>query len=185
MMFHKLGLINKNQRGFTLIELMVVIAITGFVTSGATMAILQVINGSARTNNHMTAVRQVQNAGYWVSRDVHMVQNIVADPTGGGFPLTLTWTDWGNNEEHQVVYTLLDMPSGGLKNLQRSHSSNGITETIIIAQFIDPTVKDGEPQTKCEPTNGSLVFTVTATVGGGSQGQSETRIYEIVPRPGS
>jgi prepilin-type N-terminal cleavage/methylation domain-containing protein len=142
MMFPRLGLINKNQKGFTLIELMVAIAISSVITGGITMTIFQVIIGSARTNNHMIAVRQAQNAGYWVSHDAQMAQSVTLGASSG-FPLTLTWTDWDDNEVHQVAYTLEDM-TGGSKQLKRSHSSNGTTEAAIIAQFIDLTT------TKCE-----------------------------------
>jgi len=189
MMFHRLRLFHKNQLGFTLIELVLAIAISGIITGSITATIFQVIIGGARTNNHMIAVSQVRDAGYWVSHDTVMAQ---AEPIIGDDPgtpaveefLTLTWSDWESGEVHQVTYTLEDM-TGGSKQLKRSHSINGVTETSLVAQFIDVTEKDGKPQTRCEFTNGVLTFTVTATVGTGSQGESETRIYEIVPRPGS
>ena len=74
MMFHRLRLINKNQLGFTLIELVMAIAISGVITGAITGTIFQVIVGSARTNNHMIAVTQVQDAGYWLSHDAQMIQ---------------------------------------------------------------------------------------------------------------
>jgi len=189
MMF-PMGLINKNQKGFTLIELMIVIGISSIITGSIIMTIFQVVIGSARTNNHMIAVRQAQNAGYWVSHDAQMAQSVgladesVDDPDGTRFPFTLTWVDWGNNEVHQVTYTLEDM-TGGSKQLKRSHFINGTTETSLVAQFIDATEKDGKPQTRCEFTNGALIFTVTTAVGTDAEKRSETRVYEIVPRPGS
>ena len=63
MMFHKLGLIHRNQRGFTILELLIAFAITGIVVGAATTAIFQVFSGSARSSNHMIAVRQVQIGG--------------------------------------------------------------------------------------------------------------------------
>lgn len=182
----KLRSVHRNQLGFTLIELMIAITISSVITGAITSTIYQVFIGSVRTTNHMTVVRQVQDAGFWVSRDTQMAQTValadesVDDPDGTRFPLTLTWTDWDSNEVYQVVYSLVDVPDSEVKNLQRSHSFNATTETSIIAQFIDPTEKDGEPQTKCEFTGGKLTFTVTATVGA----QSETRVYEAKPRPG-
>ncbi len=210
-----------------------------------------------------------------------MAQGVVI--TGvSGFPLNLTWTDWENGDEHQVVYSLEDM-SGSLKNLQRIHSVNGAPqETGFVAQFIDPgntnyefaassdfslpdigdeftitdgnggdsgtitvtagsvtatptgnaTVAGGTGSVAIDPASGAvawttssagdtvmvaadsasttgswtattgtatasitvdsdasltdggvLVFRVAATVGSGSQEQSETRVYRIVPRP--
>jgi prepilin-type N-terminal cleavage/methylation domain-containing protein len=171
MIFHRLGLINKNQLGFTLVEVILAIAISGIITGGITMTIFQVFSGNIRTGNHMTAVRQVQNAGYWVSHDAQMAQpNSIDDNPSGGEFLVLGWTDWAN-DDHQVVYNLL-----ADNKLQRSHSINdGDTETSIIAEYINP------DQTSCvwDDDSGELTFTVTATVGE----QTETRVYEAVPRP--
>jgi len=159
MMFPRLRLINKNQKGFTLIELMVAIAISSVITGGITMTIFQVIIGSARTNNHMIAVRQAQNAGYWVSHDAQMAQSVGLGASSG-FPLTLTWTDWNTNNVYTVIYSLVG------NKLQQDHYTNKATNptpdaTTIVAQFIDPT------KTKCEaggaftlPDNGDA-FTIT------------------------
>lgn len=208
MISHRLGLLNKNQRGFTLVEVIIVLAIIGIVIGAATMTIVQVINGSSSTSNHMIAIRQVQNAGYWVSRDVQMAQSVAPALDSDGFPLTLTWTD-RDGDDHQVVYSLVDMP-GGLAKLQRSHSVNGTTATFIVAEFIDPDETNcylykclicgerlaslaeleahfanehGEEELQYE--NGALTFTVTAKVSSFPQDQSETRIYHVMPRPGS
>ncbi len=182
MIFRRLGLIHKNQRGFTLIELIIAIAITGLITSGVTMTIFQVISGNARSSNHMIAVRQVQEAGYWLSRDAQMAQSISTgdDPPGTGFPLTLIWTEYGvDGDEHQVVYTLL-----ADNKLKREHYTNRFADpdpdaTAIVAQFVDSS------GTSCQLTGDVLVLTVTATVGTGSQQASETRTYEVTPRPSS
>ncbi len=273
MMFRKLvGLIHRNHRGFALIELMIAVAIGSLVIGAATMTLSQIFSGSARSSNQMIAVRQVQNAGYWIGYDTQMSQSVVI--TGiSGFPLTLAWTDhWDSDLEHQyqVVYSLEDM-SGGLKNLQRSYSiDSGVPTETMVAEFVDPdptktnykfssggafslpniddeftitgdfggdsgtvrvaagsisvtgtgTWDDPDWSTTAGQTiivtatdvntsgnwtaatgaataaitiasnsdatlaNGSvLIFTITATVGTGSQETNETRVYEITPRP--
>ena len=130
MILRRMRLINKNQRGFTLIELLIAIAITGLVSGGITMTLFQVFNINALSTNHMIAVRQVQNAGYWISRDAQMAQSMVT--TGvSGFPLTLTWSEW-DGTVNQATYTII----GG--ELERSHSINGGDPTkTLVAQYID------------------------------------------------
>jgi len=161
----------KGERGFTLVELIIVIAITGLITGGITMTIFQVFNINARNTNRMTAVRQVQQAGFWVSPDVQMSQNVTLGGSSG-FPLTLTWEEWATGNNHTVVYNLVD------NKLQRSHSVNNELQTVTpVAEYIDPT----ETSFIEDPEGGAFNFTVTATVGG----QSETRVYEVKPRPES
>jgi prepilin-type N-terminal cleavage/methylation domain-containing protein len=174
MIFGRLRVIQRDQKGFTLIELLVVVAITGLITWGITMTIFQVFNTNTRNSSHMIAIRQVQNAGSWVSPDVQMAQSVNA--TGGqGFPLTLTWIEWETGDSHAVNYTLED------NTLQRSYSVNGGDPTVTtVAEYIDP----DPDQTSCYPLGvlppgAVLTFTVTATVGG----ESETRVYEVKPRP--
>jgi len=158
---------------------MIAIAITGIITGGITMTIFQVFSGNARSSNHMTAVRQVQNAGYWISHDTQMAHNVVPDPGDTGFPLTLTWSDWDSGDVHQVIYTLYTLLVDN--KLQREHYTNlNLDATTIVAEYIDP------DETSCvwDDGTGTLTLTVTATVGGW-QPASETRVYEVIPRPGS
>ena len=172
-------LLHKNQKGLTLIELLVVLPIIGIIVAAASGATIQVIQSSA-ASAHMTALRQVQTAGYWVSRDALQAQEAPYVPAYPGFPFTLTWTDSDDGEEHQVIYSLVNMPSGTLKKLQRVESVDG-TEiaTTMVSQYIDSS------QTSCEwdDVNYVLTFTVTASVAGARGLQTETRTYEIQPRP--
>jgi prepilin-type N-terminal cleavage/methylation domain-containing protein len=170
--------LKKGERGFTLIEIVVVLVLIGLISAGITAAIMQVLTINHRASNHMIAVRQVQQAGKEVSKDTLQAQTVSA--TGGqGFPLILTWEEWGTNQTHSVNYTLEDMP-GGLKELQRSQTINDGDPTVIrVAQYIDP----NPAQTSCSWNNVTLTFKVTATVGSGPYEAIETRIYEIEPRP--
>ena len=170
MTFPGMRLIHKDQRGITLIEMLVAVALVGIISGGITMAISQVLTISTRASNHMVAVRQVQQAGKEVSKDTLQAQNVTPGETSG-FPLTLTWTDW-DGPDNVVVYSITED-----NKLQRSHSvsNNGTTtETSVIARYIDPA------ETSFVPSDGAFIFKVTATVGG----QSETREYEVEPRPG-
>jgi len=168
-------LLKSNQRGFTLIELLVAIAISGLIAGGITMIIFQVFDGNARTSNHMMAVSQVQNAGYWVSHDGQQAQNVEPEdpPDPDGFPFVLTWAEW-DGTVNEVTYTIVG------NDLQRSYSiGGGVPNQATVARHI--TSIEVVPR----PFNGGkFTFTVTASVGTGSQVQNETRIYEVTPRPG-
>jgi prepilin-type N-terminal cleavage/methylation domain-containing protein len=175
MIYHRLGLMYKDQRGFTLTELILAICISAIITAVITLTIFQMMTGSVRTNNHMTAVRQVQSAGYWVSHDAQMAQSITL--SAGGFPLTLTWEEWEDpKDNHEVVYTLED------EKLRREHvtedtDGNITTEVAFVAEYLDI------DQTSCTWDGDVLTLTVKATVGGGMSVESETRTYEVMPRP--
>ncbi len=171
MILRRLGWINKGQRGFTLIELLVALAITGLLASGITMTIFQVLSGNAQSSNQMNVVRQVQNAGYWISRDGQMAQSVELG-VSSGFPLVLTWTEW-DGTVNQVTYSITG------DELRRSHSVDGgaAVETFV-AQYIDSDAAN----TNCAFTGGVLTLKVTASVTG-YRPASETRIYEVTPRP--
>jgi len=172
-------LLNRSQKGFTLIELLIALPIIAIVVAAATGALIQVIQ-STSTSAHMVALRQVQTAGYWVSKDGLQAQSITTGP-GVGFPLTLNWTDW-NDEFHHVVYSLENMPSGTLKQLQRQESVNGtLVATTMVGQYID--AASCAPGNKTLAYNETLTFTVTAKVPGARRPQTERRTYEIKPRP--
>ena len=172
---------HKHQRGFTLIELLIAIAIVGLIAGGITAAISQVLTINTRSSNHMIAVRQVQQAGKEVSKDALQSQNVTCGG-GSGFPLTFNWTDWEGAVNH-VTYNIT-----GDNELQRSHSVNDTAQATaprVVARYVDVTIDPvtGKAKTNCDWDAESrvLTFTVTATVGD----QSETRIYEVEPRPDS
>jgi prepilin-type N-terminal cleavage/methylation domain-containing protein len=167
----KMKKLEKDQKGFTLVELLIAMAITGLITWGITMTIFQVFDINTRSTNRMAAISELENAGLWVSNDVQMANSVFTPPES----LQLTWIDWDTGASNAVNYTLEDMSSGEFKILQRTHYIDGgePTETQI-AEYINPDqtsfVWDGE----------WLTFTVTATVGG----ESETRVYKVAPRAG-
>ena len=174
MKFSKLGLVNKSQKGITMLELLMAFAVTGIITGGITATLYQMVTGSARTSNHLTAVKQVQNAGYWVSRDAQAAQDVDDDP-GGGELLVLTWTDW-DDVVHTVTYTL---------DGTELWRDDGVEQSAV-AQFVD--VDPAKTSFDFADTNGdtlddTVIFRVTVTIGSGLQEETETREYRIVPRP--
>jgi prepilin-type N-terminal cleavage/methylation domain-containing protein len=163
----KIKNLRKDQRGFSIMELLMVIALTGIITAAITTAFFQVFDMSRRTSNHMIAVTQVQQAGKLVSEDMLEAQQIDVDPSGPGEFLELGWISQNTSTVHNITYTM----ENGV--LWRSESIDGGNATLVrVAEYIDPY------GTSCVPSGGVLNFTVTATVGD----ESEQRIYQVRPR---
>jgi prepilin-type N-terminal cleavage/methylation domain-containing protein len=140
-------LLHKDQKGFTLLELIIGIAITGLITTAVTMTIFQTFTGSTRSSNHMVAVRQVQEAGYWVSFYAYAAQNTII--TGdSGFPLILRWIDFDTNERQKVVFSLNNPGLRGSYYVNDALNST-LTGKIPAFQFIDSN------KTNCQASGGS------------------------------
>lgn len=169
------------EKGYIYLELIVAIAIAALVAAATSMAIFQVLKNSESNSNHMTAVRQVQNAGYWIGRDTYMAQSVTAANLTSPDFLVISWTEENSGDMYQVVYTLENMPDNELRTLMRNQSINGETgDTTLVAQYIDP----DSVKTRCEFTDDILSLTITARVGDGPQMESESRTYQLVPRSG-
>ncbi len=162
--------LGRNQRGFTLIEVLVANAITGFIGVGIAAVVFQIINVSALSNNHVIIVKQVESAIHWINHDAQMAQT-VQPSVGSGFPLNLSWVEW-DNTSHQVSYVLQN------GELIRNHAVNGgEAQETMVAQYINTE----SANTTCQFVGGVLTLRVTASVGG-FKSASETRISQVIPR---
>ena len=166
----------RNEDGYSLIGIVIALAIMAIITTGIMMTIEQIYNVSSDRTNHVVAIRAVQNAGRWFTLDGQKAVTIepAADPDG--FPLTISWDDSYDNQ-HEVVYTLsLD------NKLQRQHYTNRIINpdpdtTTLVASYIDLS------NTSCSVTESNeLVANVTAAVNIDHTSYTETRTYRIFPR---
>lgn len=108
----------RGQRGFTMVELVIVIAISSAIVVGSLMLLGRIITVSDENRNKTTASQEVQYVGFWVSEDVIQAQNITLGNATTGFPLTVSWLDTGNNEEHTVIYNL-EGPKDGSYKIER------------------------------------------------------------------
>ena len=175
MVRHK-RLIHRDQRGITLIEMLVVVALIGIIAAGIAMTISQVLAVNSRTSSKMVALRQVQQAGDRVSKDVLQAQNVTREGECG-LPLTLSIPYWTHNatgglemSQYTVEYWL---DGDELRRKYDDGTSDPITTTV--AQYI---VTDCD-NTKFVPAESGYIFKVTARVGT----QTESREYKIEPRP--
>jgi prepilin-type N-terminal cleavage/methylation domain-containing protein len=173
MKLRNMRLFHKNQSGFTVIELMVSLAITCFIALGASMSSIQIMNETTKNNDYNTASRNAMNAIYWMGRDAQMAQ-VISGSTG--FPVTsalsLSWEDW-NTSCHNVTYSLVN------GKLYRTYSIDGQETESLVAEYIN----DSPSSTYCTSDNGTLILTITSSVGKGSKVVNVTRVREMTARP--
>lgn len=171
----------RDQRGITLVEILVAIPIAALVVAAATAGLMQLFD-SKDASARMLAVRQAQTAGYWMSTDGIQAESVTltaGDNVTGGFPLTLVWTDPDDNERHTVDYsvtgtagnlvlrryeTVVDIGDPGTPVVTNTNVARNLTQATCSQQILNKQVL--------------LTFTVTAQV----DQEAETRTYEIKPR---
>jgi prepilin-type N-terminal cleavage/methylation domain-containing protein len=168
----------RTQKGFTLIELVIALAIVALFMGFLTSAIIQVITINTQNTNHITVQRQVQQAGFYISQDCQQARTITlgSNPTGTGFPIVLTRIEL-DGRTNQVTYSL---NAAGV--ISRSESvGGGPTSTIVVASNIN-TSATLTAFTKFSTNVYSLK--ITASIPGRLAAQ-ETRKYEILLRTSS
>ena len=159
------------EKGFTLIELLVGLAIAAFVVGAASMTIITMMRLSPQTNNWAIALRQVQNAGHWMSRDVIMSQDLTV---GTGEPTLLTLVvPQILPPDKTIVYEFEDMPNG-LKRLMRDDQTSG--KEMVIAEYIS--TDNNDTTVSYNSDNRTLTLTITAISGD----VPVTRLYEATQR---
>ena len=172
-----------DEKGYSLVELAVVVALSALVTLAAGSAIFQILRGTDRNNEHMTVVRQVESAGYWLSRDAQQAYSVNITPQSPNF-LILKWTEWqtgsGNitSFDHTATYSF-DNLTGGIAKLRRTHSSNGTSQKTLVAEYIYYAPGDINTTKAVSYERPLLTVRVTSRFGDAQQ----TREYKIKHRP--
>lgn len=177
-----------SQRGLTLIEMLVVLAISGAIIAAVSAVILQTFSVSAANNNRMTAIKQLENALHWIDRDA---QQSWADQDN----ITNEWDEpdvltdisqlqqhWTDNVvspvlEHDVTYSLDDAT---LTRIDVVTGTDGTSKTLntLIAEYISDI-----NYTYVQNPNGKYLLTVNITANvEGYRSATESRTLCVMPR---
>ena len=172
----------KGERGYTLIELAVALSVIVLISGAASIAIFQIMKGTSVNNTHMTAVRQVQNAGYWLSRDARMAQSVETDNLTPPNFIVFNWREWDEDDEeifHTSTYFFEDL-TDGVGKLKRTHwSSAGLNNQTLIADHIYYDPDDTKATSQFSYQTPVLTMQLTSRV----ENAVETREYRITHRP--
>lgn len=170
------------QMGFTLVELAVAVAIMGAIGATAAMAVNQVSRGTEYSNNSITAVQQVKNAGYWISRDVQKAHSVIAENLTAPEFMIIEWTEWDEHDNpiyHTIKYLIEDL-NDGIGKLTRDHwSSDGVNRRTFIAEYVYYHPGDLDKTTKVDYTNPEITLKLTVIF----KKAQESREYRIIRRP--
>ena len=163
--------ITGHEKGFTLVEVLVALAILGSIAGVMAMTVSQTITGSERSNNQATVLNQVQNAGYWIVRDAQMAELVGSNPQK---VVSFKWWDWsgGARKLNKIDYTLED---NELIRTFKKHEGEGEESgaekiEMMVAMYID--------QVGCTYVDELLKVSITACFGEASL----TKEYEVNPR---
>lgn len=173
----------RGQFGFTLIELLVSLFIMTVAAGGAGLAFYQIARNTGRNTDYLSTVRQVENAGYWISRDAQMALTILttANLTGNDF-VSFNWTEWdqdGNPLYYSANYTFINLVNG-LGSLQRTYGGGGNSvEVTVVAQnlFYSPGEATSSNTSYSAP---DLTLRLTSIY----KDFTETRQFTVKHRPG-
>ena len=199
MKLHKIRTVMSRQKGITLVELLIAVAITAVISTAAAAGIYQAIRINSSSSNHQIAIIQAQNAVQYFSRDAQQAQQVIPEyNTGAAKPLDTSppattlisfdlstgdkimfqWMTW-DSHLYQITYSL----TNGV--LQKTTVIDGIPSgPSIVANNIINNSTGGDESGNWNTSTRVLSITVLkATVGTGASQISEVRTFQILPRP--
>jgi type II secretory pathway pseudopilin PulG len=176
--------LERDQRGFTLVSILIALAISGIIVPGIVTTLLQIQNINDNSYTHITAVKQVENSLHYINRDVQSAQTVSVngtDPdTGTHYWLKLTWTDWHTDHTIKAVYDDPVLYQGIITRHYVEKDADGIilqSNVLLVARNIN--------YATATPSTNSCHIEITAQVQQGSKQSSETRQITVITRPGS
>jgi len=155
-----------NQKGFTIIELLVSIGITAILVPLISFMIIQIVRGGPVITQRSVAIADIDSASHWLNRDLVLAQttNLVDGAPPISF-MSLDWSDltaWAGDTgeiEHSVSYTLAGT------ELRRDYDGEG----SIVGKYLSNvsfSLEDG-------------VFNVTLTSQPGQADTAVTRSFSV------
>jgi prepilin-type N-terminal cleavage/methylation domain-containing protein len=161
------------QEGFTLIEIIIGIAVSSLLLLGINTGIYQIFRVSNLNSAHVAAVKQVENALFYINRDIQMSQKVETNVSGNW--LRLNWTGWDDNSDNVITYILNNSVITRKYYVNDSLADQKqIASKITAVSAVSPGI-DEEAWT----------IEISSTAASANIQADETRQMKIIPRPGS
>ena len=122
----------RREKGFTVPEVLIGVAIMAIVVGAVAMTITTLLLNEGQAAGQNTALPQVQNAGYWISRDVQMARIVTLDEPGVFLRLDIPRDNIPDND-----YTIDYLFDGDKLKRQVYDSLGTLTSETFIADYID------------------------------------------------
>jgi len=164
-------LVKQREKGFTLLEVLIGLAIVAIIVAPITMTTTLIVKSFRQAAEYNAVLPQVQNASYWISRDVQIASGItLGDPNG--FPLAFDIpTDDDSTHDYGIKYLF-----EGNKLMREVYDSS---ETLVSETFIaDHIDTDNTTFSTVDTDAGHYRLTVTAA----GDVAVATKSYEIKQR---
>ena len=121
----------RDERGMTLVEILVALAIAGLITGTLVTAIYQIYQVTGWGSNQMRVQHDLQNAATWLNRDV--VSASSADVSDSQMILTIPYFSSGTYTYTADIRTITYTFSTAEKTLAR----DSVTSTVTVARHVD------------------------------------------------
>ena len=180
---------HKNQRGFTLIETVVSLAISSIIIVGLVISINQIMFQGTEVRADMESTQFVQNTGSWLRQDILMSQSILPGDnpaTDENEMMTLYWTSASYKDAQDndcIDYYEVSFYLNG-EELRRKeqvttnvYNPNGSLIETTENQGIS-LISDNITEFTLNSDNNTQVLSITALVGDAQT----VNTYEIFPR---
>ena len=160
----------KSQKGYSLPELLVTVAITGVIVGFLGTAVYQILNVTEYGSDKMTAMHELQNTAHWVSLDGQM-----ASTASGGSELVLTLPD-----SSQVIYAMVGSEILRTDDESQMTLARHITALEFLVEERTERITVG---TFYEDRDERIITMTVTSAPEGRQGITEEKEYKICLRP--
>jgi hypothetical protein len=173
---------NRSESGYTVVEMVVVVSLSVIITLAATIFTFHTFQSTEQAEDRLTTVSHVENAGYWISSDAYIADNVLADDLTPPAFLIFKWTEWGYSDDnvyHSATYTIENLTNDVGQLIRRYQNSDGDDQQTLVASYIYYNPADPTNSTSVSYQNPRVSLKIATQFGGAR----EARNYEIYRRP--